>query len=929
MRPASLLTLLAVLAVGPAASREVMCADDVPQPAGVLRTIDGGSIPGRFVSSTEEGIVRWQGESFVGPFEFPHRELATVEFSALLPQVRMQGEAAVELAGGDLLTGTFLDWDDDLVTLESRQYGTIRIRTSAIRRFYRLQDNPTLLFPGLSGLNDDWQFQQGEWLSVGGQIASDKPGAMLGGRIPFPDKVTVEFELSWTTTPNFVVALGVDPKARKDRRQDGYRFETWGSTLAIVREAQEIADVGAVVKLDPDRRRVHLVCYLDQSSGRMSVHDADGKPLGKIHLPPSEPHQPGPGNQGIRFVIRQGDLRIDRLRVVRWDGTLPGTLDPGQMRLRLAQGESLTGQLTALDRDQSAWRAVIAGEQRRFAIDELVLAELQPTFDSGLNETSAVLQDGTRISGRIDSISGNSLTFRHPAIEEPLPIPFANLRALAMPQQVREAESDRVPGRGRLLIGEHELSGTLLSATESDTATCFVWQPVGSRVGSPLRQGIAAEIIFREAKSARGAAPSQERIEARQPGANFFNLLLQEQSRPTKRPTVRTAAESSLHLRSGDVIPGRVIEITDEGVKIDSKVVETTLIPHSLIKALELEKADSPPDLKEAKRQRLLTVPRLMKSSPPTHLLCSKTGDFLRCRLTGLADGMLRVELQLEEIQVPVDRVAQIIWFHPDELDRSGESPKAEDKTANNPGAGSNNAGSFRHLAQVIKPNGDRVTFDPVSMENGFLLGGSEVLGNVRFELSQIDRILIGGRIASVAASLPYHLWRLSPAKEPLVAQQGADGGPSDTGTLSPLVGQPAPDFQLDLLDGKSFRLSGHKGKIVVLDFWASWCGPCMQTMPLVEEAMREFDPAQVELISVNLEEPRERIQAALDRQGLQLTVAMDIDGTTARKYQANAIPQMVIVDATGKVARLYVGGGSAVVTQLRQALRDLLSAAP
>ena len=52
--------------------------------------------------------------------------------------------------------------------------------------------------------------------------------------------------------------------------------------------------------------------------------------------------------------------------------------------------------------------------------------------------------------------------------------------------------------------------------------------------------------------------------------------------------------------------------------------------------------------------------------------------------------------------------------------------------------------------------------------------------------------------------------------------------------------------FHPTLLDGTPFRLSACKGQIVLLDFWASWCGPCMRTMPLVEEAMREFDPKRV-----------------------------------------------------------------------------------
>ena len=82
-----------------------------------------------------------------------------------------------------------------------------------------------------------------------------------------------------------------------------------------------------------------------------------------------------------------------------------------------------------------------------------------------------------------------------------------------------------------------------------------------------------------------------------------------------------------------------------------------------------------------------------------------------------------------------------------------------------------------------------------------------------------------------------------------------APGGGGDPGTESPLVGKPAPDFALDLLGGKKFRLAEAKGKVVVLDFWATWCGPCLQAMPQVEKVAGEFRDQGVQLVAVNLQE--------------------------------------------------------------------------
>jgi thiol-disulfide isomerase/thioredoxin len=145
----------------------------------------------------------------------------------------------------------------------------------------------------------------------------------------------------------------------------------------------------------------------------------------------------------------------------------------------------------------------------------------------------------------------------------------------------------------------------------------------------------------------------------------------------------------------------------------------------------------------------------------------------------------------------------------------------------------------------------------------------------------------------------------------------------------SVLVGKEAPAIDLPLLGGGKFRLADRKGKVVILDFWASWCGPCHQVMPQIVSVAGEFAGQGVELVSINLQESPERIRATLDRLKLEMAVALDTDGRVAERYGAISIPQTVIVDRDGKVARFFVGATARFDEQLRQALKAILNPLP
>ena len=313
-----------------------------------------------------------------------------------------------------------------------------------------------------------------------------------------------------------------------------------------------------------------------------------------------------------------------------------------------------------------------------------------------------------------------------------------------------------------------------------------------------------------------------------------------------------------------------------------------------------------------AKRDRLLTLPRMQKKAPPTHLICSKNGDFLRGRLLEMDERRLKIEVHSETKEIPRDRIAQIIWLHPDELTGKLAAAAGDRSQANR--------------MQTVRADGNRLTFVAGKADHKTIWGKSDVFGACRVDLIEVDQVLFGTFIEESAAKLAYQLWKLHYATEPKFAQSeaaaAADG--QVTGTESPLVGQQAFPFKLAMLDGSWFHLGDHKGHVVVVDFWASWCGPCMQSMPLVDGVVREFADRKVELVAVNMEEQPEHVKTMLQRHKLKIPVVFDPDGTVAAKYAVTAIPQTVVIDRDGKIARLFVGGEKKTAESLRKALEEL-----
>jgi peroxiredoxin len=163
---------------------------------------------------------------------------------------------------------------------------------------------------------------------------------------------------------------------------------------------------------------------------------------------------------------------------------------------------------------------------------------------------------------------------------------------------------------------------------------------------------------------------------------------------------------------------------------------------------------------------------------------------------------------------------------------------------------------------------------------------------------------------------------------EQVESVQAVFGGPDMPDPSRRLRGKPAPPVNLDTLDGGKLELASLKGKVVILDFWATWCPPCVASLPILVEVAGEYADKGVVFYAVNVGEEEGEINAFMQQHGLAMNVALDKDRKASDAYMANAIPQTVIVGADGNVHAVHVGAGRDLKEKLTRDLDAALKKA-
>lgn len=797
------------------------------------------------------------------------------------------------------------------------------------------------------------------------------------------------------------VAFQADPLHRHDDPLSRtFHLTTIDGKLVLVYANGDSARLATLGPLPPVDQSLRLTILLDQRDGHAVVLDAAGRKRAELRPPFAWKSNP---RSTFAMRNLRGGVTLESLTVRAVGKEVFSQSEATSGTIWIEQQGAVRGDLTAVDAESGRWTIAVGNEDREVDVQGVVRVLLNApdtnradthdnsvavdgdatgaigesgsapdddvegaagtpdrAADEAASTIAVVMHNGTRWWGELQRIDATHLHLQTDTIEGKLALPIADIRSLNRGSAGKlETKTFETP-IATLFAGETRLQGVLQPSSSLQSKSPLVFEPLATAGPGELVLNHPTTISWnyvppgKQAKPVAQATakPNLKRRPIKVGGGNDpFGPALNVREmkakpvagqRPPKAPPAGAVAAEPKHLlylRSGDMIECELNAIEDpQGVTVRLADDKKVRVPHDEVRAVVLAQPSSVLEDGE-KKTRLLTVPRMRRKNPPTHLIVSIDGDYLRGRLQRASADDMVIQTRLDKQRIRLDYVAQIIWLHEDEIEPAAD-PKGEPQSDPDVPADSEaNVGTWEDekskakrtgdgWVQVVRKNGLRMSFSPRETTAAGLIGVHPILGQTRVSLDSVQRLLLGPAVESEAAMLPFADWRLRHAPDPLVFQEEDAGMAGTAGKQSDLVGAPAPDFELSLLDGKKYVLAEQRGQVVVLDFWASWCGPCMQAMPQLDALVEALSDKDLQLVAVNLQESQTRIEGALERLKIAPLVAMDATGDVAERYGATAIPQTVIIDREGNVTHVFVGGGARVLEQIRQALETSLGKA-
>jgi peroxiredoxin len=139
------------------------------------------------------------------------------------------------------------------------------------------------------------------------------------------------------------------------------------------------------------------------------------------------------------------------------------------------------------------------------------------------------------------------------------------------------------------------------------------------------------------------------------------------------------------------------------------------------------------------------------------------------------------------------------------------------------------------------------------------------------------------------------------------------------------LTSSSAPDFTLHSVAGPNLRLQEQRGQVVMLNFWATWCAPCRQELPLLNRLYEKYHASGFQLLGVNIDEDTRNAIGVSSRMGLQFPVLLDTEKKVSGLYQLKTMPSTVLIDRDGRVRYVHLGYRDGFEDTYEKQIKELL----
>jgi thiol-disulfide isomerase/thioredoxin len=841
---------------------------------GVVRFNEHESIAGKLTGFHTGETLLWACPDFLEPLYININNIQQLtNRSEKYKTFRHQpGAIRVDMVDGEVVFGKLVRTEANSLMIESISLGTIEIPSARWRQYSTVEATGSVdsrpVTRILDEMADNTQLPMG-WEFVRDGFSTIQRAATLRKDFNLEGRFRVDVRVAWTGKPSFDIAMGIDPN--EPSASTAVHLEVWDGILVLAKQEDGKADTAAVRNLTPMDSRIELVILHDSSTGVTIAQDTQGVELARIELPSSRSRQ----CSGIQIVNHGESLRIESLRASRWPEEDLSTIEP-------RQGEP---------------PEVVRNETLSSVSSEFKSNNSRPITEMVSIETI----DGSRLTGNFqtDNSADSSVSFL--------------VNRIAQPIQLKVEDIFRIYKTN--FSGERK--GSLRLSTD------HVLLDVNCE---PFRRSQDRELV--KVRSAYFERPATLVAGA---NGDLRDLSLEsklEQSRlkSTGKPTsVRRSSAldneatdfripSAIVLRTGETLHGDVESINEDELRFSSKITDGSLLKRGELRSIFLHPRLHPLPLDANKMGRLLTIPRNQSDNAPENVLILTSGDYMRGTVSRLSDKTLDFSVKDKTLRIPRRSVSAIVWPReaPNDIDDPPQTSGDEILI--------NNQVAVEFIADKSSDAGLMILAIDV-VENNVMTGRSPLLGEVSFSVKDITAISFG-TTSLKNQKQSKNPWLFNLAKAPTTWEQNSDGSEANSngGDSSPLIGLQAPPFRLVDLVGESIRLDQYRGKVVVLDFWASWCGPCMESLPEVYRIADSFGD-RCQWLGINLQESQEQASKIANRLGIESSILLDSDGKVASLYDASAIPLVIVIAPDGIVQRVFMGMQRSRLESLRSAI--------